>query len=258
MRQSRNIARASNVEGQLEVTHSGDTFKVLVRKVHAARRFTLRVRAATGDVVLSIPARSRTEEALPFVERNAAWIGARLRRLPEPVPFRDGASIPLRGVEHRIVHAPHARGTVWAEHPPAPSPVTPPSLFVAGGQAHIERRISDFLKKEARTDLTQAVRTHAGKLGLTPAKILLRDTISRWGSCSSSGALSFSWRLVLAPAFVLDYLAAHEVAHLRHMNHSPRFWRLVRDLCADTDRAEAWLSAHGPSLHRYGQSRKLP
>jgi predicted metal-dependent hydrolase len=82
----------------------------------------------------------------------------------------------------------------------------------------------------------------------------LRDTTSRWGSCSSQGSLNFSWRLILAPAYVLDYLAAHEVAHLVHMNHSARFWKLTRKLCAETDRAEAWLKAHGKDLHRYGSS----
>ena len=114
------------------------------------------------------------------------------------------------------------------------------------------RRVRDFLVKEAGRDIEAAVASHAKKLGAAPRKITLRDTTSRWGSCSSSGTLSFSWRLIMAPRFVLDYLAAHEAAHLLHMNHSAAFWAAVGRLTADTERAEAWLKAHGSGLLRFG------
>ena len=116
-------------------------------------------------------------------------------------------------------------------------------LCVAGEAPHIARRVGDFLKREARKDLEAAVARHAYRLGVAPRKIALRDTSSRWGSCSSTGGLNFSWRLILAPPFVLDYLAAHEVAHIVHMNHSPMFWKLTHRLFPETERAEAWLKS---------------
>ncbi len=125
-------------------------------------------------------------------------------------------------------------------------------LCVAGERAHLSRRLHDFLKREARRDLTEASRRYAAALDVSIGRITLRDTASRWGSCSSSGALSYSWRLIFAPPFVLDYLAAHEIAHRREMNHGPRFWKAVDMLYPDRERAERWLKVHGPELHRYG------
>ena len=235
----------------LIVRHSGETFAVALKRVRGARRYTLRVRAATRDVVLSMPARGSLESAREFAERHAAWIGARLRRLPSVVPFAAGAIVPLRGVEHVIVLLSQARGVVWVE-PPATGPESRPRLCVAGDASFAARRIADFLKREARRDLDAAVKRHTAALEKPARRVSVRDTTSRWGSCAASGALSFSWRLILAPPFVLDYLAAHEVAHLAHMNHSPAFWALAKKLSPDTDRAEVWLKAHGVSLHRYG------
>lgn len=235
----------------LVVRHSGETFSVALKRVKGARRYTLRVRAAKRDVVLSMPARGSLKSAQEFAERHAAWIGAKLLRLPALVPFAPGEAAPLRGLDHVIVWRPDERGTVWVE--PAPPGSDPrPRLCVAGEACFAARRIADFLKREARRDLDAAVKHHAAMLGKPARRIAVRDTTSRWGSCSARGALSFSWRLVLAPPFVLDYLAAHEVAHLRHMNHSAAFWALTRKLTPDTDRAEAWLNAHGAALHRYG------
>ncbi|MGE3247744.1 MAG: M48 family metallopeptidase [Beijerinckiaceae bacterium] len=238
----------------IEVSHSGDTHRILLRRVAGARRFTLRVRAASRDVVLSMPLRAKVDEAHKFAAQHAAWIGARIKRLPEPVPFAEGSVIPLRGIEHTIRHMPSMRGTVWTGDASSCSGDCEPILYVAGDSSHVERRVDDYLRKQAKLDLMAAVGRHCAQLGVRPSRVSLRDTSSRWGSCSSNGNLNFSWRLILAPAFVLDYLAAHEVAHLRHLNHSARFWKLARELCPDTDIAEAWLSAHGTHLHRYGKS----
>jgi predicted metal-dependent hydrolase len=106
--------------------------------------------------------------------------------------------------------------------------------------------------REARRDLSQSVAVYATRLGQRPARVTLRDTRSRWGSCTARGELNFSWRLILAPPVVLDYLVAHEMAHLREMNHSPRFWALTHELCPHVDEAERWLKRHGSELHRYG------
>jgi predicted metal-dependent hydrolase len=117
---------------------------------------------------------------------------------------------------------------------------------------HVARRLREFLEREARRDISAAVKHHTANLGVPAKRITVRDTKSRWGSCSSSGALSFSWRLILAPPFILDYLAAHEVAHLKEMNHSHRFWRVVRQLCPGMEEAEKWLKRHGSDLHKFG------
>jgi len=149
---------------------------------------------------------------------------------------------------HAIVHRRGERGTVWTKTDRDGRRL----LCVAGHTAHVARRITDYLKREAKRDLEAAVARYAERLGVKVRRISIRDQASRWGSCSTSGALSFSWRLVLAPRYVLDYLAAHEVAHLQEMNHSVRFWRLLGRICPDMERAKAWLDVHGTDLHRYG------
>jgi len=157
--------------------------------------------------------------------------------------------VPLRGLLHEITHRPQKRGSVWLESEEEDST---PLLCVNGGEPHIPRRIKDYLVSEARRDFETAVRRHSANLGLPARKITMRDTTSRWGSCSASGSLNFSWRLIMAPNHVLDYLAAHEVAHLRHLNHSPAFWAVLATLSPDVSRAESWLKTHGGDLLRYG------
>lgn len=234
----------------LTLEHAGETIVVALRRATTARRFTLRVRFAARDAVLTMPSRASIREARAFAQRHAAWIATRLNRLPETIPFAHGSLIPLRGVDHAVIHLPDRRGTVWTEE--RDDVETRLALCVAGQAEHVHRRVQDHFKREARRDLEDAVARHTSALSLPPRGVGLRDPVSRWGSCSSTGSLNFSWRLIMAPPFVLDYLAAHEVAHLVHLDHSPRFWSLARRLCSDTDRAEAWLSAHGAHLHKYG------
>jgi hypothetical protein len=232
----------------IEVAVAQATYPVQVRRHPRARRYTLRIQAATREVVLTMPPRGSLKEARAFAERHGGWIAARLGRLPAAVPFRHGTIVPIRGLDHRIDHRRGARGTVWSEAAPDGMRL----LCVAGEAPHVGRRITDHLKREAKRDLEAASRRYAAQLGIVVKRVSIRDQASRWGSCSATGVLSFSWRLVLAPPFVLDYLAAHEVAHLIEMNHSPRFWRTVLGICPDTKRAKAWLDAHGADLHRYG------
>lgn len=233
---------------RLVIACANEAYEILVQRHPRARRYTLRVREARRDIVLTIPPRGSLREARAFAELNANWIATRLKRIPQPVPFTDGAIIPVRGILHRIEHRPKARGTVWPETSEQGVSV----LCVAGQAAHLPRRVCDFLKREAKHDLLEATCRHAQKLGVEIERVGLRDSTSRWGSCSWDGALNYSWRLIMAPAFVLDYLAAHEVAHRRELNHSSRFWRVVDELTPERRCAEAWLKAHGNSLHRYG------
>jgi predicted metal-dependent hydrolase len=234
----------------IDVVFDRSVYLVRVRRHRQARRYTLRIQSATREVILTIPPRGTLKEAREFAQQHGSWIAARLGRLPEAVPFADGVVVPLRGVPHRIAHRRGIRGTVWIETDTSGEPV----LCVAGNAPHIDRRIGDFLRREARRDLEIASLRFAATLGVAVRRVAVRDQASRWGSCSTTGMLSFSWRLILAPHHVLDYLAAHEVAHLVEMNHSARFWRLVQRLCPDHERAKVWLDVHGTDLHRYGLS----
>jgi predicted metal-dependent hydrolase len=230
-----------------EIVHDGASYQVRIKRHRQARRYTLRVLTASREVLLTIPPRGSVKEAKVFAEKHGGWIAARLRHVPVAAPFTDGELVPLRGVMHRICHRPRVRGTVWTEVADGEN-----LLCVAGDAPHLHRRVADYFKREARRDLDSASRRYAGELSVAIASISVRDQLSRWGSCSSAGALSFSWRLILAPPLVLDYLAAHEVVHLVEMNHSRKFWRILRGVYPDMDRAKTWLDAHGAGLHRYG------
>jgi predicted metal-dependent hydrolase len=242
------LYRRTSEPPTISVVFDGRLFLVRLRRHRQARRYTLRIHSVTREAVLTMPPRGSIKEARAFAEKHGGWIAARLGRLPAPAPFAHGTLLPLRGVDHRIVHRRGVRGTVWAEAGPDGERV----LCVAGEVTHMGRRIKDFLKREAKRDLEAASRAAADRLGVKVKRVSVRDPASRWGSCSTTGVLSYSWRLILAPAFVLDYLAAHEVAHLVEMNHSPKFWRVVERLCPHVARAKTWLDVHGANLHRYG------
>jgi len=168
----------------------------------------------------------------------------------EPVPFADGARMPLRGGMHRVCFTGprRARGVVEIEHADGGLPI----LKVSGRLEHAPRRMKDWLVEQARADLDASVTRHSRTLNVKARSISVRDQTSRWGSCTAGGLLSFSWRLVMAPGHVLDYVAAHEVAHLLEMNHGPRFWKHVARCMPRLEEAKRWLRSHGADLHRYG------
>ncbi len=210
-------------------------------------RLTLRLVPAPSkqeSLKLTVPPGTDDHVVDDFLTRNRNWAAARLARLPDVQRLEDGAIIPLRGVPHRIQHSGEKRGviSIGVED-------DGPVIRVHGDPKFLSRRVADFLKRQAKQDLTRAVEHYADALRVRPKSITLRDTTSRWGSCSSTGALNFSWRIILAPPEVLDYLAAHEVAHLCEMNHSDRFWALVEGICPDMEQHKAWLRTHGQSLH---------
>jgi len=212
---------------------------------------TLRVSRVGRSVVLTVPPGSDIGEAGRFVGRHVDWVRKRLDSAPKATAFVDGERLPIRGVEHRIrfTGEPRALLPVYCSAGRAGS--MEPEVMVGGHAEHAPRRLLDWLVEEARRDLDTSVLKHARALGLRPRRITIRDQKSRWGSCSSSGRLSFSWRLILAPPHVLDYVAAHEVAHLAEMNHGPRFWALVAQACPGHRDAMTWLSRSGPALHGY-------
>jgi hypothetical protein len=224
---------------------------VEVRRHPAARRMTLRVSRTRRAVIVTLPAHCDIAEAGSFIHRNITWVRERLAQLPEPVPFAEGALIPLRGTQHRIVFRGPRRAARVVEEIDGASFR---ELHVSGHDEHAARRLAEWLIGEARRDLEVSVANYSRVMGLRPQRLAVKDQASRWGSCSTTGVLSFSWRLVLAPPAVLDYVAAHEVAHLKEMNHGPRFWAIVKRAVPQLDEARRWLHVHGMELHRYGGS----
>lgn len=230
-----------------EVDVAGRRVPVLMRRNARAKRYTLRLDPRRDGAVVTLPKRGTVAEAKAFVSRHLDWLANRIGETAPASRLVDGGTVPIRGVVHRIQAAGSARGLTRTA-----VQAGEPVLLVPGDTVHLTRRILDHLKAEARRDLTEAVERHARILGVSPSAIRLKDTASRWGSASSRGTLSFSWRLVMAPPFVLDYLAAHEVEHLKEMNHSDAFWRLCVALAPRTDEAKAWLKQNGRMLHQVG------
>ncbi|WP_018631861.1 M48 family metallopeptidase [Neomegalonema perideroedes] len=222
-----------------------DGIDVALRPSHAGR-FILRVGRGTGEARLSMPARATRAEAERFLRAHRDWLKARIAAAPGPAPFAPGSLVPLRGVPHLLRLDPFRRkGPVLAARE---------TLHVPGPPEGFAEVLGDWLKAEARKDLAEAVGRHARALGVAPGRITLRDPRTRWGSCAAKGGLSFSWRLILAPPEILDYVAAHECAHLVEFDHGPGFWALVRRLRPDHERAEDWLRAQGADLQRYGRT----
>ncbi len=241
--------RQAPESASFEVTVGNRTVHVALRRSRRAQRYTLRL-VPGGHFVLTMPERGSEARAVAFARAQAGWIRTRMDRLIEPVPFEPGAVIPVRDTPHEIRLAGTRRGLIRLDE--GQGHQGRPVIVVPGDPRHLSRRLNDWLKAQARADLEAAALRHAAAAGVSIARVSVRDQVSRWGSCSANGALSFSWRLILAPPMVLDYLAAHEVTHRLEMNHSARFWRHLRRLAPHTDSAEAWLKRHGASLHRYG------
>jgi predicted metal-dependent hydrolase len=220
----------------------GRSIAVSFRRNARARRLVLRLSRDRSGVVVTVPPRISRREALEFAKKSSKWIGERLEAEPAERPLRAGSDILVRGQRRLIVHSGSRRGTVV---------LCEREVIVSGDAAHLQRRLVDWLKAEAKRDLAEASEFYAGVMGVTFHRLSVRDQRSRWGSCTSDGTLSYSWRLILAPPFVLDYVAAHEAAHLRHMNHGRSFWRLVLSHCPHAGRAKSWLKTHGAELHAF-------
>lgn len=208
-----------------------------------AKRLTLRIDAGGRGLRITVPPGLAPGEVERFLDNHQGWLEERLAKLPDRPQVRPGISLPLRGVAHLIVHEPGRRGTVSIGEEAGK-----PALVVHGDRRHLPRRLADFLKREARRDIEALVARHTATVGRPAKAVRFKDTSSRWGSCTSQGSLSFSWRIMMAPPTVIDYLVAHEVAHLIEMNHGPKFWALCRRLCPRTDEARAWLKRNGGAL----------
>ncbi|ORE93835.1 M48 family metallopeptidase [Aurantimonas sp. 22II-16-19i] len=257
---------------------AGGQLPLTVRQNPRAKRMIMRIAPGGGGLIVTVPRGLSAGKIRAFLDRHRGWVEERIARVPDRVAIAPGAVIPLRGVPTLLTHrggrlvtrlaalageagsfdlGPAELGLPDDEPTDLGSAVVAvgavgQQLLVGGTPEHFSRRVLDYLRREARRDLEAAVKIHAAAVGLEPRAITIKDTTSRWGSCSSDRRLAFSWRIVMAPPAVLDYLAAHEVAHFREMNHGPEFWALCRKLCPDMDAGKAWLKRHGSGLHAVG------
>ena len=182
-------------------------------------------------------------EGVQFLETQKPWLRRRLEKLTPRTALIDGAVIPFLGDDHMIMHDAGARRGVWRADG---------RIHVSGLADHVARRVKDWLKKQAKSEFATRSADKAAQLGVKAGRVSVRDTTSRWGSCAHDGSLNYSWRLIMAPEFVVDYIVSHEVAHIIERNHGPNFHALVAELTDKADQADAWLNAYGPGLHRIG------
>ena len=239
----RRVARPDRKESRVLPVH-GRPVPLSVRHTERATRITLRIEPGGRGLKMTVPYDLPERDLAAFLKRHHGWLETRLFDYPDDNRLMPGGSVMIRGVVHRIVHTGKLRGlteTLIVDGEPV--------IKVSGLEEHLGRRIADHLKKIARSELAQLVERHTATIGKPHKDLTLKDTRSRWGSCSAAGNLNFSWRIAMAPPEVIDYLAAHEVAHLKEMNHGPRFWALCQSLCPGMDAARAWLKKHGSSLH---------
>ncbi len=213
------------------------------RRSFRARQVSLRIDAVAAEAVLTLPPGVARQAGLVLLHQHAGWVVSRLRALPPVLCLADGTSIRLGDVPHVIRHQPGHRGPAVLENG---------AILVGGSAEAVPRRVLALLRLEAARRIAPRARHHAAELAVRPRAIRLKDTRTRWASCAADGTLAFSWRLVMAPAWVLDYVVAHEVAHLREMNHSPRFWAHLAGLSPHRIAAQHWLKANGPALLRVG------
>jgi predicted metal-dependent hydrolase len=221
----------------------GHPVALAVRRSLRARRMHLRIDPVHADVELILPRGVGLQEGLRFAGDKRAWLAGRLAAIPAHTPFADGVTLPVLGEALTIRHRPERRGGVQR---------LSADLLVSGDSDHVARRVRDWLKGQARSEFSARSRACAARVQRTVARIRVSDPKPRWGSCSARGGLAYSWRLVLAPLHVVDYVVAHEVAHLIEANHGRRFWQLVATLTEHGPTARAWLRQHGNVLLRYG------
>lgn len=229
---------------QRVVAVAGRDVPLVVREHDGATRITLRIEPGARSLKMTVPRGLSRRDVDDFLDRHHGWLERKIAAYAsDETGLCDGGLILYRGMPHRIVRTGRLRGLTEAVEVDGEA-----RLMVSGEPGHLGRRLSDFFKRQARAALEERVAVHTATIGRRHAGLTLKDTSSRWGSCSTAGNLNFSWRIVMAPPSVLDYLAAHEVAHLREMNHGPRFWALCEKLCPGTPEARAWLKQNGNAL----------
>ena len=229
----------------ITISNGNETVQIFPRKSRLAKRVIISVNERKG-IELIVPKRVSMKNAIAFAHKKQDWILARHRELNHTpqIAFKEGAVIPILGADYIIAHSGKLRGVAKIEND---------NIIISGLEEHISRKTKQFLIKTAKSEINIRANIEAKKLGVKFRKITLRDTSSRWGSCSQDGNLSFSWRLIFAPRFVFDYVVAHEIAHLIEMNHSVKYWNIVASICPTYEQAKYWLKKNGEELHLYGE-----
>jgi len=245
-----------------------ESLPIVIRKRRGTRRMVIRYQPLQHVIRLTLPSYASIRQGLRFAEEKRSWIERQIASKPKHIPFADGQVIPMFGKNYTLCHV-GGRGVVRAATQPDVGcrmldvkqkssltsdiqHLTSGTILVPGDIAFMPRRLREWLKTRVKAEITQLAQSKAQQIGCPLKKISLRDTSSRWGSCSHTGNLSFSWRLVFAPYAVLDYMVCHEVAHLAEHNHGKEFWALVARLCPEHEKAERWLKTHGATLYAYG------
>ncbi len=215
---------------------------IKVVESRSSRKITLKIDEKERVPVLSVPRFCSRKQAIKFVTEHTEWIIKSLNKLPEIKYFTAGTVFSLFGQDVTVEHHPQARRGVWPEEN---------KLCVSGEAEFIHRRVKDYIKKRAGEEFYARSKELADKLGRKLSGVSIKDTSSRWGSCSSLQHINYSWRIALAPDFVIDYLMAHEVSHLKHPDHSDEFWACVASLCPEWSRGRIWLKRYGKTLYAY-------
>jgi predicted metal-dependent hydrolase len=218
------------------------TFPIFIRRHKTARRIVLRYQPLRGAIGLTLPRYATIRQGLDFIASKEEWIAHEVLHHRHKIVFADGAIIPVLGVHYTLCHS-GGRGTITIQDS---------KILVHGDAEFMERRVHDWIKRTAGETISTLAHSHAKTLGVTIKKLSLRDTGSHWGSCTSGGRLSFSWRLAFAPREVMEYVVCHEVAHLMELNHSKAFWAIVASLCPHWQASRKWLKTHGAQLYLYG------
>ena len=216
-------------------------FDVKVKKSSIAKKLVLRIDEKNHCPVLSVPKYCSQKQALKFLKENEDWIVNMLARLPQKSDFSSGGEVCFFGKKYIIIHDVKHKGACFEDN----------ELRVGGDELFLHRRVKDFLKKRATDKLAEMSLVVAKKLGVKISSVSIKDTKSRWGSCSTRGNINYNWRIVLAPVYVIDYLVCHEVCHLIHPNHSTAFLNEVKNLCSNYKEGRSWLKIKGKELYKY-------
>lgn len=218
------------------------TLPLKIRRHQRAKRICLRYNPTSHEINLTLPRHTRISDGINFLNEKSDWLISTLEEIPTQKQLKPGVCIWLAGERYRIKHEPNLA---------MPYQLRAGVLCIAGKREHFAHNVEDALKRIARQRITMLCLKFADRIGGRVARVTVRDTRSRWGSCYSTGNLSFSWRLIFAPRKVLEYVVAHEIAHLKHMNHSSRFWDLTEVICPNYHVPKEWLRVHGKELYRF-------
>lgn len=220
-----------------------EVLPLVIKRHQRAKRICLRYNPTDHAISLTLPKHTRVSDGLSFLIQKSEWLVDTLREMPTKKQIKPGVVIPVLGERVRVRHDASLSRRSFA--------LTADALIVSGERDEFSKRVTEALRKIASAKLNELGQRYAKRIGRRVYRLSVRDTRSRWGSCSSTGNLSFSWRLIFAPKEVMEYVVAHEVAHLRYMNHSDGFWKLVEYLCPDYEAAKDWLRLHGKDLYRF-------